>query len=210
MTPKRPGSPRVARAPTVKRGVPAASKAWTTPEYWSATHTVAPPGEVAIAWGNRKTPAPCGGSPTAHGLHAGARGRLADDRRAQRRRRRGGGGGGRQAGDQCRGEGGDPRAAGHHRRQRSSRRRGDARVVPGGVQHRTMKRIAAIVLLLACALPASAGARVHRWRVSADVTGHYANDVTGTGRCAAHWQEAVTGLRMRLTATQPLAYDPQV
>jgi len=83
-------------------------------------------------------------------------------------------------------------------------------VVPGGVQHRTMKRIAAIVLLLACALPASAAARTHRWRVSADVTGHYANDVTGMGRCAAHWQEAVTGLRMRLTATQPLAYDPQV
>src|SRR3954454_2162314 len=61
MTPKRPGSPRVARAPTVKRGVPAASKAWTTPEYWSATPTVAPPGEVAIACGERKTPAPCGG-----------------------------------------------------------------------------------------------------------------------------------------------------
>lgn len=73
-----------------------------------------------------------------------------------------------------------------------------------------MNRIAAVVLLLACALPASAAARTHRWRVSADVTGHYANDVTGMGRCAAHWQEAVTGLRMRLTATQPLAYDPQV
>src|SRR3954451_5343691 len=71
MTPKRPGSPRVARAPTVKRGVPAASKAWTTPEYWSATHTGAPPGGVAIAGGNRKTPAPCGGSPTTDGLSAG-------------------------------------------------------------------------------------------------------------------------------------------
>src|SRR3954452_9087238 len=62
MTPSRPGSRRPARYPTVNFGAPVASNACTTPEYWSPTNTVEPPGVTAPAWGNRNTPA-SGGSP---------------------------------------------------------------------------------------------------------------------------------------------------
>jgi hypothetical protein len=72
-----------------------------------------------------------------------------------------------------------------------------------------MKRIVLAVLLAACVAPASAPAAARHWRVSAVVTGGYANDVTGATRCAARYQESVSGLRVRFTSIAPLAYDPQ-
>ena len=70
-TPRRPGSRRLARAPTVNCGVPDASKACTVPEYWSPTNTVEPPGDTATACGKRKTPPPFGGSPRTDGASVG-------------------------------------------------------------------------------------------------------------------------------------------
>ena len=72
-----------------------------------------------------------------------------------------------------------------------------------------MKRIVVAVLLAACAAPPPASAAVRRWRVSALVSGAYANDVTGTARCAARYRESVSGLRMRFISRGALAYDPQ-
>ena len=76
-----------------------------------------------------------------------------------------------------------------------------------------MNRIAALAVVAAVvaagALPAAAPAAIRHWRVSALVTGTYANDVTGTARCPAHYQESVSGLRMRFTSVGPVAYDPQ-
>jgi hypothetical protein len=72
-----------------------------------------------------------------------------------------------------------------------------------------MKRIVVAVLLASCVAPAAAPAAVRHWRMSAVVTGSYANDVTGATRCAAHYQESVTGLRMRFSSIAPLVYDTE-
>lgn len=64
------------------------------------------------------------------------------------------------------------------------------------------------VLLVAAAAPAAAPAATRHWRVTATLTGRYANDVTATpgARCAAHYAERVDSLRVRLTS-RSLAYD---
>jgi hypothetical protein len=76
-----------------------------------------------------------------------------------------------------------------------------------------MNRIAALAavaaLVAVAAGPTGASAAIHRWRLTADVTGGYRNDVTGAARCPAHYQESVTGLRVRFTSTAPVAYDPE-
>src|SRR4051812_35426320 len=65
---------------------------------------------------------------------------------------------------------------------------------------------AAIVLLPA----GSAWSATHAWRVTAVLTGSYANDVTASGaRCPAHYQEQVTGLRMTLRSPT-IHYDSGV
>jgi hypothetical protein len=71
-----------------------------------------------------------------------------------------------------------------------------------------MLRILVLALVAACLVPATAPAAVRHWKVTADVTGSYVNDVTGTARCAAQYHEAITGLDMRFTAKKALAYDP--
>jgi hypothetical protein len=73
-----------------------------------------------------------------------------------------------------------------------------------------MNRTVVAALLAACLAPASAPAATRHWRVSALVSGGYANDVTGTTRCGAHYRESVTGLRMRFSSIAPLAYDTEV
>jgi hypothetical protein len=74
-----------------------------------------------------------------------------------------------------------------------------------------MNRIVVVVtsLVLAGVLPASAPAATRHWRVVADVTGGYANDVTSTAPCAAHYREQVTGVRMRFASIAPLSYDTE-
>lgn len=66
--------------------------------------------------------------------------------------------------------------------------------------------------VLACAggAAAPAGARVTRWHVTASLTASYANSVTAAGNalCPAHYAEKVRGLRVMLTSTRPIAYDP--
>jgi hypothetical protein len=73
-----------------------------------------------------------------------------------------------------------------------------------------MNRIVVVTgLLLACVLPAAAPAATRHWRVVAEVTGGYANDVASTAPCAAHYQEQITGVRMRFSSIAPLSYDTQ-
>jgi hypothetical protein len=67
--------------------------------------------------------------------------------------------------------------------------------------------VAAVLLLLA---PAAAPARVVRWDVAATLTGAYANAVTATSDCSAHYAERVAGLRVTLTSRRPIAYDTAV
>src|SRR4051812_16108885 len=68
----RPFSPRVDWNPSANLNAPSGPKAWTTLEFWSPTKTVWPPGLTATACGKRKTPPPCGVSPTTEGDHVAA------------------------------------------------------------------------------------------------------------------------------------------
>ena len=67
--------------------------------------------------------------------------------------------------------------------------------------------LAALGLALLAAAPASAA--THRWRVTAVLTGSYANDMTATARCAAHFQERISGVRFTLRSGV-IDYDPTV
>ena len=66
------------------------------------------------------------------------------------------------------------------------------------------------LLVVACILAPGASAKVTRWKVSATLSGTYANAVTATAdaRCAASYKERVTGLRATFTSTTPIGYDP--
>jgi hypothetical protein len=71
-----------------------------------------------------------------------------------------------------------------------------------------MKRIIVAAVVVLAGLPAAAPAATHRWQLTAEVTGGYANAVTATTRCAASFREQVRGVRIRLTSRRPLRYDP--
>jgi hypothetical protein len=70
-----------------------------------------------------------------------------------------------------------------------------------------MKRIIVLAVVLG-ALPASASAATYRWRLTAELSGDYANAVTATTGCDAQFAEHVSTVRMRFTTSHALRYDP--
>jgi hypothetical protein len=72
---------------------------------------------------------------------------------------------------------------------------------------RVVAGLAPVLVVLVAATPPAWGA-TRRWQVTAVLSGTYANDVTATARCAAHFQERVDGLRMTFRSGT-LAYDTQ-
>jgi hypothetical protein len=74
------------------------------------------------------------------------------------------------------------------------------RVIGGGL----------VVLVCVCGLAGTADAAVTKWKVKATLTGSYKNDVTATpdARCAAHYAESTAGIKVTLSSSKAVRYDP--